>query len=164
MTMTKLKIAAALFGLHLLLSLLFAGRFGEWGIQGNFGNFLLFEGEFTGSSNIYSFFAPRVGDQISVLYTLADSMGVQKNWLLRGKTPEINTRIATVYNFVRLPETDKLFSRNFGNTALRLNPTASVVRVSVIQQTMPSLQNYKNAAVKPRWEHIAAYDYKRKIE
>jgi hypothetical protein len=161
---TKLKISTLLFGFHLLLSILFASHYGEWGIQGKLSSFLLYEGEFTGSSNIYSFFAPRVGDQTSVLYTLGDNTGEQKKWLLSGKTPEINTRIATAYNFLRLPDGGKLFSRNFGNTALRLNPTASVVRVCVIQQTMPSLIAYRDSAIQPRWEPVFTFDYKRNNE
>lgn len=157
----KLKIAAILAGVHLFLAAIFAAHFGDWSLGNPVARSLYYWGEFTGSSNIYSFFAPRVGDQISVLYTLVDSSGRQTPWMLEGRNNEINTRIATVYNFVHLPESEPLFSRSFGNTALRLNPEAAIVRVSIIQQTMPSLIACRDSSKLPRWEPISARDYAR---
>ncbi len=155
----KLKIASILAGLHLVLAILFIAHFGDWGLKNNISNYLFYLGEFTGSSNIYSFFAPQVGDQISVLYTLVDSSGKEKPWMLQGETPEVNTRIATVYNFVRLPEGEELFCRSFGNNALRMNPDANKVRVLIIQQTMPTLKAYSDSLLMPRWEPISMHDY-----
>lgn len=157
----KLKISAVLFGAHLLLSGLYAAHCGDWELDTRVGRLFYFWGEFTGSSNIYSFFAPRVGDQSSVLYTLVDSTGKQNPWMLEGNTHEVSTRVATVYNFVRLPEAGELFCRSFGNNALRMHPDARVVRVCVIQQTMPTMQAFREASTLPIWEPIEAHDYVR---
>lgn len=161
---TKLKISAALFGLHLLLAALFAGHFGDWGLDFPGGRQLFYWGEFTGSSNLYSFFAPRVGDQASVLYTLADSTGNQQPILLETPSKEVGIRVATIYNFVRLPEGSSLFSRSFGNTILRLHPEARATRVSLIQQTMPSMRAFRDSMQQPRWEMVEWRDYIRQDE
>lgn len=160
----KLKVSALLFGLHLLLAALFAAHFGDWGLDYTGGRQLFYWGEFTGSSNLYSFFAPRVGDQASVLYTLADSSGRQQPILLETPTKEVGIRVATIYNFVRLPEGSSLFSRSFGNTILRLHPEARAARVSLIQQTMPSMTAFRDSMARPRWEMVEWRDYIRQDE
>ncbi len=157
----KLKIFTFAAAIHLLLSVLSAAHFGEWGVDRRIVDPLYYCGEFTGSSNIYSFFAPFVGEQVSVLYTLADSSGKQQPWMLEGPNREINTRITTIYNFLNLPEGKDLFCRSFGNNALRLNPNVTITRVCVIQQRMPSLEMFRDSMQIPRWEPVSTHDYAR---
>jgi hypothetical protein len=157
----KLKIFAGVAALHLLLSLCSVLHLNQGVLPDRLGKLLYTWGEFTGSSNIYSFFAPFVGEQVSVLYTLVDSSGVQKTWMLEGANHEADTRISTIYNFVRMKDGEDLFCKSFGNTALRLNPQAQLVGVSIIEQSMPSLLNFHDSTQVPRWQHILKRDYAR---
>jgi hypothetical protein len=157
----KLKIFTCLAAIHLLLSLSSVLHLNQSVLPDRLGKLLYSWGEFTGSSNIYSFFAPFVGEQVSVLYTLADSMGVQKTWMLEGANHEVDTRIATIYNFVRMKDGEDLFCKSFGNTALRLNPQAQLVRVCIIEQSMPSLRMFNDSTQVPLWQPILKRDYTR---
>lgn len=152
----------ALAGIHLLLATLSAAHFSQWNHWPRPVNNALHQlGEFTGSSHLYSFFAPFVGEQVSVLYTLVDSTGQQQPWMMQGKTHESHTRITTSYNFLNLAEGEPIFCQSFGNNALRLHPTARWVRVCVVQQTMPSLTMARDSGVVPRWQPLLIHDYQR---
>lgn len=161
---TRLKIFSFAAGLHLLLAALSAAHFAEWGFVSRKVSDPLHQwGEFTGSSNIYSFFAPFVGEQVSVLYTLADSNLLhQHTWMLEGRTHESHTRVTTMYNFLGMEEASEAFCRSFGNNALRLHPEATFARVSVIRQTMPKLEIARLTGAVPRWEPLFSHDYQRK--
>lgn len=159
----RLKILAFCAFLHLLLATLSAAHLNEWGLVGRqVTDPLHYWGEFTGSSNIYSFFAPLVGEQVSVLYTLVDSTGCQKPWMLEGSTHETHTRVTTMYNFLNMPEGGYAFCGSFGNSALRLNPDAVFARVTVIRQTMPNLTMARDSGATPWWQPIYSLDYQRK--
>lgn len=159
----RLKLFTACAAVHLFLCALSAAHFNEWGLfNRQTTDPLYYWGEFTGSSNIYSFFAPFVGEQISVLYTLADTTGRQRPWMLEGNTREATTRFTTVYNFLNMPESQRILCSSFGNNALRLCPDASMVRLTVIQQTMPDLQTARQTGAVPCWKPLYAHTYQRK--
>ncbi len=78
---------------HLLIAALHAAHLEEWpGHKQPLIKGLATYGDYTGAGNIFSFFAPRVGNEIAVIYTLAGSDSSQQ--VVRLKEPIPNATAA----------------------------------------------------------------------
>lgn len=150
-------------GVHLLFTALYAARFAEWGAVNPVTNTTFAWGEYTGSSNVYGFFAPRIGEQTSVIYTLVDSMANQKICQLQGRSFEFKNRLNTVYNFLSLKESYDVLCKSFAIQMLKQHPEAVIVRVHIIRQAMPTMEQYRTGQT-IHWETIYIKDYARSSE
>ena len=150
----------AVVAIHLFLTALYATHFVEWGPSNMLAKTSFAWGEFTGSSNIYSFFAPYVGEQTNVIYTVVDSSGSQQVYRLTGHSREILNRLNTAYNFLSLSETHDVLCQSFAIQVFSRFPSASIVRVHIIKQTMPSMEQQK-AGGQIRWQTMFYKDYSR---
>ncbi len=154
------KILLLGLGVHLFLTALYASRFAEWGAVNPVTNTTFACGEYTGSSNVYGFFAPRIGEQTSVIYTLVDSSMSQRVCQLQGRSFEFKNRLNTIYNFLSLKESYDVLCKSFAIQMLDQHPDAIIVRVHIIRQAMPSMEQFRQGQ-KIHWETIFVKDYAR---
>ncbi|MBW8688192.1 hypothetical protein [Chitinophaga rhizophila] len=115
-------------------------------------------GDFTGTGNIFSFFAPHVGNEIAVVYTLADGKH-QEVTRLEGPNTESNRRIQTIYNFFSIEEAQPLLAKSCAAYMLRQHPTSNMVRVTVIDKKIPDMAAFR-AGSQPRWEPFLVKDFR----
>lgn len=150
-------ISIAIF--HLTVAALHAAHLEEWTTHKSW---LLKQitayGDYTGSGNIFSFFAPRIGNEIAVVYTLADGKRQQVTRLESSNT-ECNRRIQTIYNFFSIDEAQSLLAKSCAAYMLRQNPTSQMVRVTVIGKRVPDMAAFRAGAT-PKWEPFLVKDFK----
>jgi hypothetical protein len=151
-------ISLAVF--HLTVATLHAAHLEEWATHKSW---LLQKittyGDFTGSGNIFSFFAPQIGNEIAVVYTLADGQRQQVTRLENTNT-ECNRRIQTIYNFFSIEEAQLLLAKSCAAYMLRQHPNSRMVRVTVIGKQIPEMAAFRAGAM-PKWEPFLVKDFKK---
>jgi hypothetical protein len=144
---------------HLTVAALHAAHLEEWT---NNKSWLLKQltayGDITGTGNIFSFFAPHVGNEIAVVYTLGDGRH-QEVTRLEGDNTECNRRIQTIYNFFSIEEAQPLLAKSCAAYMLRQSPSSSMVRVTVIDKKVPDMAAYR-AGSQPKWEPFLVKDFR----
>ncbi|MCF6401266.1 hypothetical protein L3C95_00165 [Chitinophaga filiformis] len=116
-------------------------------------------GDYTGSGNIFSFFAPNIGNEIAVVYTLADDTQ-QRVTRLESTNTECNRRIQTIYNFFSIEEAQSLLAKSCAAYMLRQHPSSQMVRVTVIGKQVPDMAAFRAGAT-PKWEPFLVKDFKK---
>jgi hypothetical protein len=147
-------ISIALF--HLVVVAMHAAHMKEWNRHPAW---LSGYGDFTGSGNIFSFFAPAIGNEIAVLYTVADGRS-QKVIRLEGQNTEANRRIQTIYNFFSIEEAQPLLARSCAAYVLRGCKDGTMVRVTVVSKQVPVMKAYREGVV-PKWAPFLVKDYRK---
>lgn len=147
-------MSLALF--HLVVVGLHAAHFKEWS---KCTGWLSRYGDFTGAGNIFSFFAPHIGNEIAVLYTVANGKS-QHVMRLEGENTECNRRIQTIYNFFSIEEAQPLLARSCAAYVLKECPDGTMVRVTVISKLVPEMKAFR-AGMLPKWEAFLVKDYKK---
>jgi hypothetical protein len=152
----------SLASFHLLVAGLHAAHLKEW-FAGKSWFLTQIEtyADFTGAGYIFSFFAPRIGNEIGVVYTIADARSNQQIIRLEGTNTECNRRIQTVYNFFSLDEAQPLLAKSCASYIMRQYPEGEVVRITVISKGVPDMNAYRQG-VTSKWEPILVKNYKRK--
>ena len=148
----------SLASFHLLVAGLHAAHFKEWSKGGKW---LEAYADFTGAGNIFSFFAPHIGNEIAVVYTIADAQSHQQVTRLEGANTECNRRIQTVYNFFSIEEAQSLLAKSCASYMMQLHPEGEMVRITVISKQIPDMSAFRQGAV-PKWEPFLVKNYKRK--
>jgi hypothetical protein len=156
----KRTIWLCIAGFHLLVAALHAAHIEEWGVC-SITKPILAYGDYTGSGNIFSFFAPRIGNEIAVIYTIADSTGHQQVIQLEGDNRECNRRLQTIYNFFSIEEAQPLLARSCADYVLRQH-SGSMIRITVVGRRMPTMGDYRKG-VAPQWTPFIVKDYRKKI-
>jgi hypothetical protein len=155
------KLYYAIAFLHLLMIGLYASHFAEWGgptnkvtdVVGTVGNF-------TGSNNIFSFFAPALSDQPYVVYAVKDTLGKEHMIDLTGHSPDFTNRINNIYGYLTLPEARSIISASLAAFVIRRYPSADKVRVAMVVQQIPDMNEFKNG-VRSHWRFWFHRDFKR---
>lgn len=146
---------------HLVVAALHAAHLEEWpGHDSWLVKRISAYGDFTGTGNIFSFFAPQIGNEIGVVYTIADGQH-QQVARLEGANTECNRRIQTIYNFFSIDEAQPLLARSCAAYMLHRYPEGEVVRITVIGRQVPDMQSFRQGA-SPKWEPFLVKDYKKK--
>jgi hypothetical protein len=141
----KHKIYFLLASLHLVLIALFASHFGEWGNE----KLPVIKaasciGDYTGSNNIFSFFAPGLSDQPYVVYATKDTTGKEHVLDLKGSSPDFTNRINNIYGYLTLEEGRSVFSASLAQFVLQRYPSADKVRVALVVQKIPTMEEFRN--------------------
>jgi hypothetical protein len=147
----------SLAAVHLLIAGLHAAHMKEW-YSGK--NWLGAYADFTGTGNIFSFFAPHIGNEIAVVYTIADGKSHQQVTRLEGANTECNRRIQTVYNFFSIDEAQSLLAKSCASYIMRQYPEGEMVRVTVISKQIPDMYSFRQGAI-PKWEPFLVKNYKK---
>lgn len=144
---------------HLLIAALHAAHFEEWPLhKKQLVKSIAAYGDYTGAGNIFSFFAPQVGNEIAVIYTLAGKDQSQQVTRLEGSNTECNRRIQTIYNFFSIEEACPLLAQSCASYILRRHPGSQMARVTVVTQSVPGMQEYREGA-RPQWAPFLVKDY-----
>lgn len=130
---------------HLLMIALYASHFAEWSNPENpVISKVSTVGHYTGSNNIFSFFAPELSDQPYVVYTLKDTLQREKIVELRGKSPDFANRINNIYGYLTLPEARMIFSASLSRFLMDQNPSVNKVRVAMVVQQIPDMYEFRS--------------------
>lgn len=147
-------MSIALF--HLTVAAMHAAHFKEWTKHTTW---LSGYGDYTGAGNIFSFFAPHIGNEIAVLYTVADGKS-QHVMRLEGENTECNRRIQTIYNFFSIEEAQPLLARSCAAYVLKACADGTMVRVTVISKLVPEMKDFR-AGMRAKWEPFLVKDYRK---
>jgi len=139
----KHKLCYILAGLHLIMVAMYAAHFGAVGKDGNqvldaAAKF----GKMTGSNNIFSFFAPGISDQPYVVYATKEAAGKEHIIDLTGRSFDFTNRLNNIYGYLTLPEARSILSASLAQTVLNLHPTAKEIRVAMVVQKIPTMDEY----------------------
>jgi hypothetical protein len=141
----KHKLYFILAAMHLLMVALYATHFADWGnMQNPASKTLATVGSYTGSNNIFSFFAPGLSDQPYVVYTVKFKDSTEKYIDLKGNSPDFTNRINNIYGYLTLPEARQVLSASLAQSMLQRYPDAVKIRVAMVVQQIPDLNEYKN--------------------
>ena len=156
----KHKIYYALAALHLLMIAVFASHVAEWGNPHSPAiKAASMVGDYTGSNNIFSFFAPALSDQPYVVYALKDSSGHEQVVDLKGGSPDFANRINNVYGYLTLDEGRAVFSASLARFVARQYPSAANIRVAMVVQQIPGMNAYRKGE-RCRWRFWFHRDFK----
>ena len=140
----KHKFYFALAIVHLLMVCLYATHFADWGSMTNpASKALATAGRYTGSNNIFSFFAPGLSDQPYVVYNVKFKDGKESVIDLTGKSPDFTNRVNNIYGYLTLPEARPILSASLAQSMLQRYPDASKIRVAMVVQQIPDMEAYK---------------------
>lgn len=130
---------------HLVMVALFATHFTDWGHYNNKAvKALSIAGNYTGSNNIFSFFAPGLSDQPYVVYAIQNKQGHEQYIDLGGRSPEFANRINNIYGYLTLPEARPVLSASLANYVKQQYPQAQKIRVAMVVQKIPGMEAFRN--------------------
>lgn len=139
------KLYYAIAALHLIMISLYASHFAEWGKSDlQLAKAVSTVGHYTGSNNIFSFFAPGLSDQPYVVYTVKDTLGKEQIIDLKGSSPDFSNRVNNIYGYLTLPEARMVFSASLSRFILDRYPAANKVRVAMVVQKIPTIEEFQN--------------------
>ncbi|MEO8765523.1 MAG: hypothetical protein ABI416_14590 [Ginsengibacter sp.] len=141
----KHKLYFSLATLHLVLIGLFASHLGEWGrAEHPVMKAVSCLGDYTGSNNIFSFFAPGLSDQPYVVYATKDATGKERVLDLKGNSPDFTNRINNIYGYLTLEEGRSVFSASLAQFVLQRYPSADKIRVAMVVQKIPTMDEFRD--------------------
>jgi hypothetical protein len=142
---TKHKIYYAIAAIHLVMITLFASHFAEWGkTEGPFLNTVSTVGNYSGSNNIFSFFAPGLSDQPYVVYAVKDTLQKEHIIDLTGHSPDFTNRVNNIYGYLTIPEARSIISASLARFILDHYPSSDKVRVAMVVQQIPDMNEFRN--------------------
>jgi hypothetical protein len=157
----KHKIFYAFAIVHLGMVSLFAGHFAEWGnMKHPIAKVVSTTGSYTGSNNIFSFFAPALSDQPYVVYAIKDTLQKEKVIDLTGKSPDFTNRVNNIYGYLTIPEARSILSASLGRFILDRYPTAEKIRVAMVVQQIPDMKEFRSGK-KCQWRFWFHRDFRR---
>lgn len=155
----KHKIYFVLAALHLLMVALYATHFADWvNTQNTAIKALSAIGSYTGSNNIFSFFAPGLSDQPYTVYTVQFKNGKEAYVDLKGKSPEFANRLTNIYGYLAIPEARDVFSASLAQNLAQQYPDADKIRVAMVVQQIPDMKQYKNG-IRSHWRFWFERDF-----
>ncbi|ASZ10960.1 hypothetical protein CK934_08225 [Chitinophaga sp. MD30] len=147
---------------HLAVVALHAAHIREWNVRPAWlPKILAAYGDYTGAGNIFSFFAPQIGEETTVLYTVVDPLGNQEVCQLQTANAECDRRVQTIYNFFNITEARDLLAQSCASYMLRQHPQGQWIRVTVVSHEIPTMSAFNNGA-RPKWVPIFIKDMKKR--
>ncbi len=141
----SLKLRYVLAAAHLLLVALYAAHFVEWSpLPKKVTPVLTALGDYTGSSNIFSFFAPGLSNQPYVVYVLRSADGKEKKYDFTNGNAEFSNRLNNVYGYYAIPESRDIIAPCLARTILQRLPGFDAVKVVTVIQYIPTIKEYGN--------------------
>ncbi len=140
----KHKFCYVLAVLHLAMVVLFAAHYADWGTNNKCMTALTTTGHFTGSNNIFSFFAPSLSDQPFVVYDVKDTTGKNHIVDLSGRSNDFSNRVNNIYGYLTIPEARLLISASLAKFVMNQCPSAEKVRIAMVVQKIPTINEFRN--------------------
>ena len=117
-------------------------------------------GNYTGSNNIFSFFAPGLSDQPYVVYAVKDTMGKEHVIDLKGNSPDFANRVNNIYSYLTLPDARLILSACLAQTVLNRYPAAQQIRVAMVVQQIPNMDEFR-AGERSKWNFWFYRDFQK---
>lgn len=146
----KHKLYYGMAMLHLAMIILFAAHYADWGSNNKLMATLATTGHFTGSNNIFNFFAPSLSDQPFVVYDVKDSTGKNHVIDLSGKSKDFPNRVNNIYGYLTVPEARLIVSASLAKFVMNQCPSAEKVRVAMVVQKIPTMHGF-HAGERSKW-------------
>lgn len=161
--MKRLLLVGA-FGCHLAL-VAAGGAHLTARVHGPAGRGLRFYDALSGAGDSYSFFAPAVGPQLRVRFTLSTPKGERSEETLEtGKSREVSFRLGnlagTVYVVAKRSDVRRAFLGALAASRLSAHPEVNLVQVSIEEWEMPTMAEYRVGA-RPRWRSLQDATFER---
>ena len=155
------KIYFGLAGLHLVMIALFASHFAQWGkADSPIWKVLSTAGNYTGSNNIFSFFAPALSDQPYVVYAVKDTLQKEHIIDLKGKSPDFSKRMNNIYGYMTIAEARPVIAAGLARFVLNLYPASEKIRIAMVIQQIPGMKEYSNGK-RCQWHFWFHRDFQR---
>ena len=155
----KHKIYFALAAIHLVMIGLYSTHFADWGNSENPAlKTLGTVGRYTGSNNIFSFFAPGLSDQPYVIYNVKFKDSSERYIDLTGKSPDFTNRINNIYGYLTIPEARPIISASLAQNIAARYPDAAKIRVAMVVQQIPDMTAY-NTGTRSHWKFWFQNDF-----
>lgn len=155
----KHKLYFVLAAIHLSMVALYATHFADWGnMNNNASKALATVGSYTGSNNIFSFFAPGLSDQPYVVYAVKFKDGKEKFIDVKGTSPDFTNRINNIYGYLTLPEARQVLSASLAQSMIQRYPDAEKVRVAMVVQKIPDIEEYRKGE-RSQWKFWFKNDF-----
>ncbi|HEX5150642.1 MAG TPA: hypothetical protein VFW07_04305 [Parafilimonas sp.] len=155
----KHKIYFALAAIHLVMIALYSTHFADWGNMDNpASKTLATVGRYTGSNNIFSFFAPGLSDQPYVVYNVKFKDSSERYIDLTGKSPDFTNRINNIYGYLTIPEARAVLSASLAQNIKERYPGAAKIRVAMVVQQIPDMTAYR-AGKRSHWKFWFQRDF-----
>jgi hypothetical protein len=127
-------------------------------VHGPVGRGLRFYDALSGAGDSYSFFAPAVGPQLRVRFTLFTPRGGRSEETLEtGKSREVGFRVGnlagTAYIAGQYTDLRRAFLGALAARRLGLHLEADRVEVTIEEWVMPTMAEYRDGA-RPRWRTL----------
>jgi hypothetical protein len=150
----KRSLLVGAFGCHLALVVAGAAHLTAR-FDGPVGRGLRYYDALSGAGASYSFFAPKVGPQLRVRFTISTREGRRfEETLETGKGREVSLRLGNVAETVYLVAGQTAERRAFlgalAASRFGAHPGANVVQVTIEEWVMPTMAEYR-AGARPRW-------------
>jgi hypothetical protein len=157
----KHKMLYALAIIHLIMIALFASHYAEWGKMSHpVSKVMSTAGSFTGSNNIFSFFAPALSDQPYVVYAIKDTADKKHVIDLTGKSLDFTNRVNNIYGYLTIPEARPIISASLGRFVLDRYPSAQTIRVAMVVQQIPDMNEFRSGK-RCQWRFWFHRDFQR---
>ncbi|MEO6000129.1 MAG: hypothetical protein ABIN89_25040 [Chitinophagaceae bacterium] len=158
----KQKLYYALAILHLLMVALFAAHSADWGRNNRIIKSLGAVGNFTGSNNIFSFFAPGLADQPFVVYDVKDTTGINHVIDLEGSSRDFSNRVNNIYGYLTIPEARMIISASLAKFVMNECPSAEKVRIAMVVQKIPTMPEFRKGE-RSKWVFWFHRDFERSL-
>jgi len=160
----KHKFYYCLAALHLVMIILYTTHFAVWGpMESKTFRAVSIAGNYTGSNNIFSFFAPGLSNQPYVIYTLQDTGGHEKIIDFTGRSPDFTNRVNDVYGYLTIDESRPVLSICLAQAVMKQYTNAKKIRVSMVVQYIPSMREYRQGK-RSKWRFWFSNDYEKEIQ
>lgn len=155
------KLYFVLAALHLFMIALFATHFTGWAnMEQPLVKAAAIVGNYTGSNNIFSFFAPGITDQPYVIYVAKNKAGKEQYLDIKGHSPEFANRVNNIYGYLTLPEARPILSASLAQAVQQQYPEADKIRVAMVIQQIPGMAAYRNGE-RNHWQFWFYRDYEK---
>jgi hypothetical protein len=154
------KFFYALAVLHVIMIGLFASHFAEWGNPKPVTKSLSTIGTYTGSNNIFSFFAPALSDQPYVVYAIKDTSDKEHFIDLKGDSPDFSKRINNIYGWLTIPEARPVIAAGLARFVLNRFPEAQKIRIAMVVQQIPDMKEFSEGE-RCKWRFWFNRDFQR---
>ena len=157
----KHKILYATAFIHLLMIAAFASHYAEWGKMNHpVSKIAATVGTYTGSNNIFSFFAPALSDQPYVVYAIQDTLKKERVIDLTGKSLDFTKRVNNIYGYLTIEEARPIISASLGRFILQQYPSAEKIRVAMVVQQIPDMAEFRSGK-RCQWRFWFHRDFQR---
>lgn len=157
----KHKIIFVLAAIHVIMIIIYAAHFAERvHIAKPVDKTLEVVGNYTGSNNIFSFFAPGLSNQPYVIYTIKDNKGDEKIVDFTGNSFDFTNRLNDIYGYLTIPESRPVLSASLAQAMLQKYPDARKIRIAMVVQYIPSMEEYVNGQ-RCKWRFWFNRDFQR---